>query len=408
MLAGGAALGQLLTFLALPVLTRLYSPAEMGVLSVFGSFLSMFVVIAGLCYEKAVPIPEEDADAANVVAVCLIATVFVALVALGALYGARDWIANELDAAPLVPYLWLIPISVLGAGFYQALNGWATRKKTYGRIARTKVAQSLGMVITQLSLGFARVGVVGLLLGDAVGRAAGGTTFLIQALRQDKSAVKEISWGRMRAMAKRFLDFPLNATWAALLHTAATALAPLIFAGWFGREVAGQYTAGQRALWAPMSLVAGAIAQVFIAQVATFRRESPDRIMPLFLGTFRRLFLVGLGPILILTAFGGSIFAFVLGEPYREAGVYLQIIGFTQLVQFAVGPVLTVLAILERQRWMLICDALGFMAIVGGLLLVKHFDAGGRWAMAAYGAGTIFLYGALFLASRKAIQEAIV
>lgn len=405
-LAGGTALGQALAFLALPFITRLYTPSDMGILSVYASLLSLFLAIACFGYEKAVPIAESDSDGANAVGICAMATLIVALTAGLVLVGFSGPVSRALGVPGLAPYMGLVPVGILGAGLYQALNAWATRKKTYGSVALTKISQSVGMVATQIGLGVARVGVFGLLLGDALGRALGAGTFLRQVWKQDRAVFAQVSRVQMWAVATRFRDFPRHGMGAALLHTAATALAPLLFSAWFGREVAGQYATGQRALWAPMALIGTAIAQVFLAQAAEYRRTNPARIKPLFEVTLKRLLLAGLAPIVVLTLAGGPLFALIFGEPYREAGVYLQIIGVTQLVQFAVGPVFPVLSVLEKPRSILIWDAVGFVAIVGGLGAAHLLGASGRVAMAVYGAGTIVLYGGLLAAAWKAVREA--
>ena len=48
-----------------------------------------------------------------------------------------------------------------GAGTYQALSYWAIRRRAFGRIARTKLSQGVGQVVTQVALGLARAGRAG-------------------------------------------------------------------------------------------------------------------------------------------------------------------------------------------------------------------------------------------------------
>lgn len=64
-LAGGTALGQGLAVLASPFLTRLCTPSGFGVLSAYTAIFSILVVVASLRYELAIPLPEDDETAAN-------------------------------------------------------------------------------------------------------------------------------------------------------------------------------------------------------------------------------------------------------------------------------------------------------------------------------------------------------
>src|SRR5262245_43618883 len=51
----GAAAGQMVSILLSPVLTRLYSPQQFGVLSVYSALLAILVVVASLRYELTIP-----------------------------------------------------------------------------------------------------------------------------------------------------------------------------------------------------------------------------------------------------------------------------------------------------------------------------------------------------------------
>jgi len=99
-LVGGTVGVQVLT-----LLTRLYSPEDFGLLAVYASVLALIGVISSLRYELAVPLPEDDVEAANVATLSLI------LVGLSALLtGVLVWqlgpaIADLLGVPALAGYL---------------------------------------------------------------------------------------------------------------------------------------------------------------------------------------------------------------------------------------------------------------------------------------------------------------
>jgi len=59
-LVGGTAGAQILLVLAAPLLTRLYTPEDFGLLAVYASLLALIGVISSLRYELAIPLPEDD------------------------------------------------------------------------------------------------------------------------------------------------------------------------------------------------------------------------------------------------------------------------------------------------------------------------------------------------------------
>lgn len=86
-LTTGTALAQLLAALASPVLTRLYSPKEFGLLSAYIAILSLISLYGTLQYENAITIPKEDSDAADVLVLSFIILLMVSII-IGVCVGA--------------------------------------------------------------------------------------------------------------------------------------------------------------------------------------------------------------------------------------------------------------------------------------------------------------------------------
>src|SRR5690625_1325307 len=75
-LIGGTAAAQLITVVSSPLLTRLYTPDDFGLLAVYASILSLFTVMASLRYQLTIPLPESDEDAIHIVVLCIFITLF--------------------------------------------------------------------------------------------------------------------------------------------------------------------------------------------------------------------------------------------------------------------------------------------------------------------------------------------
>jgi O-antigen/teichoic acid export membrane protein len=59
-MTAGTALGQGLVLASAPLLTRLYTPADFGVLAVYGSIVSLVAVVASLRHELAITLSRHD------------------------------------------------------------------------------------------------------------------------------------------------------------------------------------------------------------------------------------------------------------------------------------------------------------------------------------------------------------
>jgi O-antigen/teichoic acid export membrane protein len=355
-----------LLFIAVPVLTRLYTPADYGALGVFSSTLHMLLVLASLRYESAIPLPEDE-DAAR----SLLALAFVLLGVMASLVSLLVWLAGDafvaaVNVPALRPYLWLIPVGFIGAGAYQAVSFWAIRRREFGRVARTKLSQGVGQMVAQVGLGLAGAGAPGLLIGDVVGRVAGGGGLILVALRERPRA--RVTRASLVAVASRYRRFPLLTTWAGLFNVASLQLPSILFSAGFGVAAAGLYTLSYKMLVLPTMLVGHAVHQVFLSRAATVARE-PERLRQLTERTALALFAGGL-PVFGTVALGGpQLFGIVMGSEWEPAGRYAQVLAPWFAVWLVSNPIGGLLSVREWQASALAFTMFEFALRLGALLI---------------------------------------
>jgi len=180
-LVGGTAFAQGVALLALPLLTRLYSPTEFGILGVFVALLGMISVSAAGRYEVALPLPERDQDAVNLLAVALLCGLLTTAATAAAVSLFAAEISSLMRMPAVVSYLWMLPPAVALTCAYAVFQFWATRKMAFARVARTRAEQAIGGAGTQLLLGWIGSGAFGLIAGQIVNNGAGFTTELVSS-----------------------------------------------------------------------------------------------------------------------------------------------------------------------------------------------------------------------------------
>ncbi len=380
--AGGTAVAQGLLVAASPVLTRLYTPSDFGVLVVYVSLVSLLVTVASLRFELALPLPEGEAEAAGLLLLC------VALVALTTAAGAfgihafRGRILGWMGEPGLGPYLWLVPVSTLGAGLYQVFTCWAIRKERYDRIARTRVTQGVTQLAVQVAAGLLGQGPAGLLAGDALGRTNGTRTLALLDWRRDWAHVRRTGPRDLLAAARRYRHFPLYSSGTALLNTLNLRMPGLLLAIGYGPATAGCFALAQRVFALPSSIIGESVAQVFFGESAQLKGGS---LMPLFRGTVRRMFLLGLPVMALSSAAGWFLFPALFGAAWKSAGVFLVAIAPMALAQFTGACVSSALVVLERQDLALLREIIRSLLFFGGI--------GAAWALKWDAAHAVALFG---------------
>lgn len=368
-LAGGTAMGQAIILLASPVLTRIYSSADFGVLAVFSSILGILSVLATMRYEDAIPMPREDTDALNILALSLGILGIIILVSCLCLLSAGNLVISLLKVPGLKPYLWLLPVALAGTGFYQSLNNWAVRKSAFKDIAGTKVTQGLAMAVVQIAVGFIHKGPLGLVLGDFAGRSAGSGILFRTLLRGQVSIGKSISPAVIRNMARVYWKFPAYNLPNSLLNTVSQSVPNLLLSSLFCPAVAGYYFFALQLISAPLALIGKSVAQVFL-QNAAEKHSNGEQLAGLVCQVHGRLFWIVIIPSLLLIAFAPVLFGYVFGKEWRMAGIYLRYLIPWLAALFVVSPTTYVFSILNKQETMLVFEivlmVLRVLAIVAG------------------------------------------
>ena len=343
-LVGGTVGAQILMILASPVLTRLYTPEDFGLLAVYASILSLFTVIASLRYELAIPLPENDTEAIHLALLSLVVICFTTILSAFLVFFAGEYIANSVNEPRLANYLWLLPIGIFTIGAYQVFNYWALRKKSFTVIAKTKIWQSLTGLILQLSL--FKLNALALILGQ-VGSQAIGVSSLAKTAIKDPG-FRKWKWSDLKKVAIRYKKFPLFSTWGGFVNTAGLQLPPLLFAMFFSAGAAGLYALAHRVLAMPMSLIGAAVGNVFFSNAAEAHRE--DKLAMLFEQVYVKLVSLIMPVALILIIDAPRFFSFIFGEEWQGAGELARWMAPWLAVVFIASPLSVLFEVLEKQK----------------------------------------------------------
>lgn len=345
-LVTGAVAAQALVFAARPVLTRLFTPDEFGVLTVFVTLVTVLGTVSSGRYEDALMLPDDDDDAAGVLALAFAVTAGVGLATALVLLDLSWWSAL-LGGPSMRPALLFLPPAVVLAGWSLALETWHTRLHRFRPVSASRAVQSGSVVAIQLAAGFMAIGAAGLVAGAAVGFVVSvlwlGATFLYADGRRLR-----VSLSALPALARRYARFPLFSAPAALLNVLASRAPVLLLAAFFTTGTVGQFGIAFGTLVLPLGLLTGAVGQVFFVRAAEAHRA--NRLGPLTLGVLRQLLVVTVYPALVVAVAGPALFAFVFGSEWALAGEYARALSVWVLLVSIAVPLTRVFDVTEQQR----------------------------------------------------------
>jgi O-antigen/teichoic acid export membrane protein len=366
-LVGGTAFSQLIGLLALPILTRLYTPEDFTVLATYISIFSLLSVIACLRFEIAIPIPKDQKNAIQLLCLSVISVICITLLTWLTVTLGANWI-NQVTSQRLVGYLWLLPLGVFFSGLYNALQYWMTREKAFPLVAKTRITQSISGAITQIGLGYMGLTPIGLLLGQLFNSGAGIVGLSRSFFRNYKSQLFRVNFIGLKETFRQYERFPKYSTLEALTNSAGIQVPILIIATLAIGKEAGFLMLAMRLLSAPMGLIGGSVAQVYLTEAAD--RYHKGELKDFTNKTIVMLAKIASIPLVLVAITAPVVVPFIFGDSWYRTGELISWMAPWFFVQFIVSPVSMALHITDNQRIAMILQFAGLI-LRGGSVWVS-------------------------------------
>jgi len=345
-LTSGTVLAQIVSYIATPFITRLFTPDDIGELGVFLRLTAFITAIATARYEVSLPLPKSNFHAFQLFRLSIRISLYTILsvFAIGLLY----WIWSAFEIQILI-YTILVVVASFFMAFRNVSVNWAIRNQTFRQISISGV---LGSFVTnggKIIAGFFNHGVMGLIVATVLGAVAAVVVFIKTYWEQKKHRGFEQSKQKMHVLAKQFQEFPKVNLPHVLVDNSRELLIAFFVVSFFDQAVFGSYDHSFRMLKLPLVLVGASIGQVFYNRCSTMY-ASRERIYPLLKKTTITLSALSLVPFGIIFLFGEELFTWVFGENWAFSGRISEIIAPWLLVNFIASPISIIPLVIGKQK----------------------------------------------------------
>lgn len=371
-LASGTAAAQVITLLSAPILTRLYTPDQFGVLSIYIAIVGIVGAASTLRFELVVPLPRHDGLAANAMALTLFCVLATSLVSAAILFLLADYIAAWLGYDELPSFSFLVPLGILAIGTYTGLSNWAVRQRAFPVIARTKLLQAVSQSGIQIASAFTPFATFGLVLGNLLGQSMGIGSFVRTFHRRDRAVLRDLSWKKIRFLAAHHWKFPAFSLPASVAFSASQHLPAVVLFSMFGPASSGFYLLAQRVGMLPASLLGNAISQ------SIYRNLADNRKSPKAIGNAAKvpvLVTAGLliSPAALVAVFAPLVVGVAFGAAWEEAGHYLRWMAPWVCATIIFGAMSPIVSVLGFQKLGLAFQVGSLALSLLGMMIAGHF-----------------------------------
>jgi O-antigen/teichoic acid export membrane protein len=365
-LSSGLIFGQCLILLAMPILTKLYSPANFGQFAIYAAWLSNLLVFMTGRYELAIVLPKSEEKANHLIGLSLMINWVMGILLVIMIWFFCDSLAAMLNEHTMNRWFFLLPLVLMLTGASQTYMQWNNRHCLYKKNAIAPVLRAATMILAQISCGLIGIGGFGLLIGHLVGQV---TLLIVYAWGHPIiNFIKNINLKLIGSTAKEYAKFPMvtmpQAFIGGLQDSLCFTLVGIISDSW----MVGLLSLMFRVIRMPATLIGTAIAQIAYREMSILYRKQGN--LAFF---YRRLgivlFILLLLPTFILIFFGAQIFAWFFGDAWYVAGKLAAVFAPYMLFYFLVTALGMLPLVLGKQQVTFCFTVLGSIVYIGALIL---------------------------------------
>jgi Membrane protein involved in the export of O-antigen and teichoic acid len=399
-LVGGTAFAQGVSILALPILTRLYNPAEFAIFAVYTSLLMTLMVGSCLRFEIAISIPEDDKEAIHLVLLSLISNSIISLLVALIIWLFHAEIIIILKQPGFSKLIWLLPIGIFFSGIYNTLQYWITRKKQFKLIAKTRVLQSLSGTSIQLIMGVMGFSSIGLILGQIIKVSAGIKQLAVNFYYETNQFLRSVSFSQLKQTFKKYDQFPKYSTFEGLANAAGIQLPLIIIAALAKGPQAGYLMLAMQIMAVPMRFIGGAVSQVYLAQAP--KALEKGEIGEYTVNVLMDLLKYGVSILIVIGVVSPLLVKYIFGNEWAYVGILISWMIPWFIFQLLSSPISMIMHISGKQKEILFLTVFGFVLKIGALYAQYNIDP--RYLLENYTICSAIFYGICFFVFSKAAK----
>lgn len=372
----GTTAARAIGLLALPVISRIYTPEDFGQFSLLTATVTILIPIITLGYAQALPLARSERRAANVLAVAwVVGGVGVLIVAalaaiLPGIAGSNQLLISLVAIAPF------IVLTLAATVFLESLNVWSLRRRRYRDNAIVHIIQSAVGSSIKIGLGLIGLKPMGLLVADASGNSVSALFHLKRSGQSLGAAIRMIRRKRMLQVLvfyRRFVYFRAPAQTLAMISDKA----PILLAtAMFGIETSGQLGLAFLVIAVPLQLIGRSTAKVAYVELAKLYRHSRDESLRMIRLLIVRMLMLLSVPAILLAVAGPQIFSVVFGAAWVQAGIFASILSVYLVFRLVATSLQDVFSIVGRQGTFLLLSACSAMTSIGAFFIARQLGLG--------------------------------
>ena len=369
-LFSGTAITQIVTLFLAPILTRLYTPVEFGINSIFISILTIFGVVVTLRLNIAISITKVKSDKLFLSRICIFFSTIFSIILFIVVLSFGNSITAIFDIEK-TDWLLILPLSIFLLGIYEILLQNLLSQNSYKLMAKITVIKIVTQGVFQILFSFFDLGYLGLILGNLISILTGVVVMFIKL--RIKGLYKVFNINQHKSIIKKYSKFPKYAFPAEIASIASYSVIPLIITFLYTVEVTGYFSLANRLIGIPIGLFGNSLRLVYIRE-ATKELTVSGTVKKSFLRTSKILVVIAIPSAIGIYILGPQFFEIVFGEAWATSGVFVRALILLFISRIIVTPLISTVNIIGKQQIGLIINVALLTGLVILTLVYKYLE----------------------------------
>jgi O-antigen/teichoic acid export membrane protein len=346
-ISSGTVIGQAISILTLPVITRIYGAEIMGVWTIIVSMSNLMNTVTDLGLTQCIMITPDDKLEKNFAVLKWIARLLSVVGTLAVLLYCLLIAGYEPETTLLVSlfsFIYALTLQTCSVS-YTYLN----RQKNYSALMKNPMINYGTMAVCCISLGLLGFKKYGYYIGVTIGQLV----MLAQMRRHLPSNKIKLTIADFKTVISENLTFVKYQMPTNIAYQAREQLPNLLIGGLFGNTVLGYFSISQKLLNIPVNFIGQALGRVFYQRLSELRLKGQS-LAPFVQRNMLRAMKIAFIPMVALAAFGDAAIVMFFGAEYAIGGVVVRIVVFRSFLTFITSSNQGMDIVLERQHYSLI------------------------------------------------------
>lgn len=365
-LLSGATIAQAITFISIPILSRIYTPEDFGFIAIYLSIANIIATVSTGRYELAIMLPKNNIHTLAIIKGTLRLILIVSTISLIIIIVLKQF-DNKVSNLIQPFYFYFLPASIGLLGLTNVFSQWYTRQKKFKLQAKTKILRSGTNSSVNVALGFLfNLRSLGLFIGHIAGQFVQTLIFSIKFFKDEKLKLKSISSEAIKTEFKKNRNFPYYSAPMGFLNAISVDILIYVLNLFYSTSLVGLYTNANKVINYPLSLISQSFTSVFYQKISETNRKTKLYLI----SYFTNLIIVSIAMIPIVF-WGEEIFIFVLGEEWEIAGSIAKYLVPLTIASFAMRSVSNIFSLTRKNGILLIWQIIYLIVILVSIFISK-------------------------------------